>query len=210
MSIKVFAAFFLLMLLPLSACGENKTTTQDSDGGIMQWDSPPEMTIDADTEYLVTIETSHGTMKGRLFPDIAPIAVNNFVFLAKQGYFDGLIVHRIVKGFVLQSGDPTGTGTGGPGYQIQDDPVPDDRNYLKGSFAMANKGVPGTGGSQFFITLDDLTGRLPKQYALFGLVEEGLDVVDAINDVETEVGSSGENSKPTEDVRIISITIEEK
>ena len=176
----------------------------------MQWDSPPEMTIDADTEYLVTVETTHGTMKGRLFPDIAPIAVNNFVFLAKQGYFDGLIVHRIVKGFVLQSGDPTGTGTGGPGYQIQDDPVPADSNYVKGAFAMANKGVPGTGGSQFFITLDDLTGRLPKQYALFGVVEEGLDVIDAINDVETTVGSSGENSKPTEDVRVLSVTVEER
>ncbi len=210
MSIRVFAAIFLLMLLPLYACGDDKATTQDSDGGIMQWDSPPEMAIDADTEYLVTIETTHGTMKGRLFPDIAPIAVNNFVFLARQGYFDGLIVHRIVKGFVLQSGDPTGTGTGGPGYQIPDDPVPADRNYVKGSFAMANKGVPGTGGSQFFITLNDLTGRLPKQYALFGVVEEGLEVIDAINNVETSVGSSGEKSQPTEDVRLLSVTIEER
>ena len=201
---------FLLMLLPLSACGEDESQSQTPDGGTMQWDAPPEMTIDAEVEYLVTVETTHGTMKGRLFPEAAPNAVNNFVFLARQGYFDGLKIHRIVKGFVLQSGDPTGTGTGGPGYNIQDDPVPADLNYVKGTFAMANKGTANSGGSQFFITLGHLTGRLPKQYALFGVLDEGLDAVDAINDADTTTGPRGENSTPTGDVRVLKITIEEK
>ena len=210
MLIKVCATLAFLALLPLSGCVDNQSKTEEPDKTIMNWTKPPEMTIDSEIDYLITVATTHGTMKGRLFPDIAPNAVNNFVFLAKQGYFDGLIIHRIVKGFVLQSGDPTGTGTGGPGYQIQDDPIPDDYNYVKGTFAMANKGVPGTGGSQFFITLDDLSGRLPKQYALFGVVDDGFDVIDAINDVETAASSSGEKSKPVEDIRVIRITIDEQ
>lgn len=210
MLIKVCATLVFLTLLPLSGCVDNQTKIEEPGKTIMNWTKPPEMTIDSETDYLVTVETTHGTMKGRLFPAIAPNAVNNFVFLAKQGYFDGLIIHRIVKGFVLQSGDPTGTGTGGPGYQIPDDPVPADYNYVKGTFAMANKGVPGTGGSQFFITLDDLSGRLPKQYALFGVVDEGLDVIDAINAVETVASDSGENSKPIEDTRVVRITIDEQ
>ena len=210
MLIKVCATLAFLALLPLSGCVDNQSKTEEPDKIIMNWTKPPEMTIDSEIDYLVTVETTHGTMKGRLFPDIAPNAVNNFVFLAKQGYFDGLIIHRIVKGFVLQSGDPTGTGTGGPGYQIQDDPIPDDYNYVKGTFAMANKGVPGTGGSQFFITLDDLSGRLPKQYALFGVVDDGFDVIDTINDVETAASNSGEKSKPVEDIRVIRITIDEQ
>ena len=145
----------------------------------MQWDAPPEMTIDTDTEYLVTVETTHGTMSGRLFPDAAPHAVNNFVFLAKQGNFDGLVVHRIVKGFVLQSGDPTGTGTGGPGYTIEEDPIPSDLNYVKGTFAMANKGTPGSGGSQFFITYTP-TPHLNGKHTIFGEVLQGMDVALAI------------------------------
>ncbi len=209
MALKIVAAI-LFLVATLSACGEEESSSPKPDGGTMQWDAPPEMTIDTDTEYLVTVETTHGTMSGRLFPDAAPHAVNNFVFLAKQGYFDGLVVHRIVKGFVLQSGDPTGIGTGGPGYTIEEDPIPSDLNYVKGTFAMANKGTPGSGGSQFFITLDDLTGRLPKQYALFGVLDEGLDTVDKINDVETNVGPSGEKSSPAEDVRILKVTVEER
>ena len=127
MTLKIVAAI-LLLVATLSACSEEESSSPKPDGGTMQWDAPPEMTIDTDTEYLVTVETTYGTMSGRLFPDAAPHAVNNFVFLAKQGYFDGLVVHRIVKGFVLQSGDPTGTGTGGPGYTIEEDPIPSDLN----------------------------------------------------------------------------------
>jgi cyclophilin family peptidyl-prolyl cis-trans isomerase len=137
----------------------------------------PEITIDTNAVYRATIATNKGTIVADLDARIAPITVNNFVALAGDGYYDGLTFHRVEPGFVIQGGCPEGSGRGGPGYRFADEPVQGD--YIKGALAMANAG-PDTNGSQFFVCLDNLSGRLPKQYNLFGQVVEGIDVVDAI------------------------------
>jgi cyclophilin family peptidyl-prolyl cis-trans isomerase len=136
----------------------------------------PEPQTDASKIYRTTIKTDKGDIVMDLDPSIAPNTVNNFVGLARQGYYDGLTFHRVEPGFVIQGGCPEGTGRGGPGYQFADEPV--QGQYRAGSVAMANAG-PNTNGSQFFICLDDQP-RLPKQYNLFGNVVEGLDVVRSI------------------------------
>jgi peptidyl-prolyl cis-trans isomerase B (cyclophilin B) len=136
--------------------------------------NPPAMDIDENTIYRVTITTEKGEIVADLDPRIAPKTVNNFVSLARQGFYDGLTFHRVEPGFVIQGGCPEGTGRGGPGYRFEDEPV--QGNYRQGALAMANAG-PDTNGSQFFVCLEDLTGRLPKQYNLFGHVVSGLDAV---------------------------------
>jgi peptidyl-prolyl cis-trans isomerase B (cyclophilin B) len=133
----------------------------------------PEQQTDTSKLYRTTIETDKGTIVLDLDPSIAPNTVNNFVGLARQGFYDGLTFHRVEPGFVIQGGCPEGTGRGGPGYRFADEPV--QGQYRAGSVAMANAG-PGTNGSQFFICLDDQPG-LPKQYNLFGTVVDGMDVV---------------------------------
>lgn len=169
---------------------------------------PPAMTIDKSKKYIATIVTNKGTMKAELYADNAPISVNNFVFLANDHFYDNVIFHRIVKGFVIQGGDPTGLGTGGPGYKFADEPTSFTRNYEKGTLAMANSGA-NTNGSQFFICLDNLTAsnKLPKMYNIFGKVTDGLDVVDKIAATPTAKGASGENSTPTERVFMQTVTI---
>ena len=137
---------------------------------------PPAMDIDLDTIYRVTITTPRGEIVADLDPKLAPKTVNNFVGLARQGFYDGLTFHRVEPGFVIQGGCTEGTGRGGPGYRFEDEPV--QGNYRQGALAMANAG-PDTNGSQFFVCLVDLTGRLPKQYNLFGHVVSGMDVVEA-------------------------------
>jgi cyclophilin family peptidyl-prolyl cis-trans isomerase len=132
------------------------------------------MQIDQSTVYRVTITTPRGDIVMDLDPKLAPNTVNNFVALARDGYYDGLTFHRVEPGFVIQGGCPEGSGRGGPGYRFADEPVQGE--YTPGAVAMANAG-PDTNGSQFFICLDDLTGRLPKQYNLFGYVVDGMDVV---------------------------------
>jgi len=138
--------------------------------------SPPEMQIDLDKIYNVTIATDRGTIVMDLDPRLAPATVNNFVTLARGGFYDKLTFHRVVDGFVIQGGCPEGTGTGGPGYKFADEPVQGD--YTQGAVAMANAG-PDTNGSQFFICLEDLVGRLDKNYNLFGHVTDGMDTVSA-------------------------------
>lgn len=177
----------------------------------MQWPSPPPMTIDQDREYAATIKTNFGEIEVQLFAQDAPLAVNNFVFLARQGFYDGVKFHRVVKGFVIQSGDPTGTGAGGPGYKFADEKV--TRDYVAGMLVMANSG-PNTNGSQFFITLADLSASqppLPKNYTIFGQVTGGFDVVQKIEDVPVTASAAlrGELSSPTVDVNIDTLTIEE-
>jgi len=167
----------------------------------MQWSNPPPMTIDQNKQYTATIKTNYGDIVLQLFPKDAPLAVNNFVFLARQGFYNGVKFHRVVKGFVIQGGDPTGTGTGGPGYRFADEKVTKD--YIAGTLAMANAGSD-TNGSQFFITLTDLRGSLEKKYTIFGQVTSGFDVVQKIGDVPVK------GSSPVKDVLIDSITIEEK
>ncbi|MFZ6036319.1 MAG: peptidylprolyl isomerase [Patescibacteria group bacterium] len=133
----------------------------------------------------IRLQTNKGTIVFELFSDEAPETVSNFVYLAEAGYYDGLTFHRVVPGFVIQGGDPTGTGAGGPGYQFADEPV--RRAYDAGIVAMANAG-PDTNGSQFFIMLED-NDSLPKAYTIFGIVTEGMDVVRHImvGDVMTRV-----------------------
>lgn len=166
-----------------------------------KFDAVPEMLIDPEKTYTATMVTSKGTMEILLDPHAAPNTVNSFVFLARWHYFDGIVFHRIIPGFVLQGGDPTGSGSGGPGYRFNDE-LPKAGRYEVGSLAMANAG-PNTNGSQFFVISGPDGVRLPPLYALFGKVVKGLDVVATINDVGSPSG------KPREDVVIESVTISE-
>jgi cyclophilin family peptidyl-prolyl cis-trans isomerase len=161
------------------------------------------MVIDPAKRYVATMVTSHGTMVIALDPLAAPKTVNNFVFLARYHYYDGVIFHRIIPGFVLQGGDPLGTGTGGPGYKFADE-LPKAGQYRVGSLAMANAG-PNTNGSQFFIISGPDGVGLPPLYALFGAVVSGGEVVETIN----AIGTPGAG-RPKEKVTIESVTIEEK
>ena len=136
--------------------------------------SSPEMEIDTDKLYDVTIATGKGDILMELDPQLAPKTVNNFVSLARNGYYDGLTFHRVVPEFVIQGGDPEGTGRGGPGYQFEDEPVKGD--YIEGAVAMANSG-PNTNGSQFFICTVDDRHKLDKKYNLFGFMMKGMSVV---------------------------------
>ena len=158
------------------------------------------MGIDPAKRYTATMDTSMGTMVIALDPIKAPKTVNSFVFLALNHYFDGIIFHRIINGFVCQGGDPTGTGRGGPGYRF-DDELPKAGEYKIGSFAMANAG-PNTNGSQFFIISGPDGCRLPPAYALFGQVVKGLEVVEAMQSVPTAAGD-----RPKTDVVINTVTI---
>lgn len=160
---------------------------------------PPEMAIDPKKSYTATIETSAGTMTAELFAAEAPKTVNNFVFLARDGFYNGVIFHRVIRGFMIQGGDPKGTGTGGPGYQFQDEPV--KRPYKRGTLAMANAG-PNTNGSQFFVMHADYA--LPPNYTIFGKLTEGEAVIDTIATART-----GSQDRPVEPVEIRSIAIEE-
>ena len=138
---------------------------------------PPDMQIDDTKLYRVTIDTSGGPIVMELDPQLAPSSVNNFVALARQGYYDGLTFHRVVPEFVIQGGCPQGSGAGGPGYKFADEPVRGE--YTLGAVAMANAG-PDTNGSQFFVCIDDCTSKLAKSYNLFGYVTEGMDVATAV------------------------------
>jgi cyclophilin family peptidyl-prolyl cis-trans isomerase len=164
------------------------------------------MKIDAKKTYTAVMHTTMGDMTFMLLPKEAPMTVNNFVFLARDGYYNDVVFHRIVKGFMIQSGDPTGTGAGTPGYRFQDEPV--TRQYVRGTLAMANAG-PNTNGSQFFVIHKDY--ELKPNYTIFGYVTEGLDVLDKIASIPViKNPTTGESSKPTQEVKITSIDITEK
>ena len=168
-----------------------------------KFDAPPPMCIDPDQRYTAEMVTSKGTMTIALDPAAAPKTVNNFVFLARYHYFDGVGFHRVIPGFVLQGGDPQGTGMGGPGYKFEDE-LPKPGRYELGSLAMANAG-PNTNGSQFFIISGPSGMQLPPKYSLFGKVVSGLDVVAAID----ALGTPGAG-KPKEKIIMESVTITEK
>lgn len=158
------------------------------------------MGIDPSKRYTATMETSMGTIVIALDPINAPKTTNNFVFLALNHYYDGIIFHRIIKGFVCQGGDPQGSGMGGPGYRFEDE-LPKPGKYSIGSLAMANAG-PNTNGSQFFIISGQSGCALPPLYSLFGQVVKGLDVVEAMQNVDTDG-----RDRPKTDVVINSVTI---
>jgi peptidylprolyl isomerase len=161
---------------------------------------PPELGIDPAKRYTATIDTTLGELVVALDAAGAPKTVNNFVFLALNHYYDDVIFHRIINGFMCQGGDPTGTGTGGPGYRFEDE-LPKPGRYEVGSVAMANAG-PNTNGSQFFIVSGPNGVGLPPLYSLFGKVVKGLDVVDSMQRVQTD-----RKDRPQNDVVIKSVTI---
>jgi len=172
-----------------------------------QWSSPPAFALDGAKKYTATIKTSLGDMTADLFVGDAPMTANNFVFLAREGFYDGVIFHRIINGFMVQTGDPTGTGRGGPGYRFKDE-LGGSQGYTKGTLAMANPG-PNTQGSQFFICHGRNAESLPKNYSIFGRVTDGLDVLDKIGGVPVQRGPSGESSSPVDPPTIESIEITE-
>jgi cyclophilin family peptidyl-prolyl cis-trans isomerase len=164
------------------------------------YDRPPEITIASGRDYHAILHTEKGSIRIKLFPEQAPATVNNFVFLAREGYFDGTTFHRVIKDFMVQGGDPTGTGTGGPGYHIRDEFHPDLRHDRPGILSMANAG-PNTGGSQFFITYT-ATPWLDGRHAVFGEVVEGMETVNAIRERDPQ-------RDPEPGDRIESVEIEE-
>ncbi len=183
------------------AAGENSVAHQ-------QWKEAPAMVIDPAKRYTATIETNKGSFDVEFYPDDAPRTVNNFVCLARAGFYDGTPVHRIIPGFVIQGGDPTGTGSGSPGYRFEDEAI--SKEYSKGILAMANSG-PNTNGSQFFVVLGDLRGQLPKNYTIFGNVIAGEETVDAI--ASTPIAPNprtGERSSPTETITLERVSIKEE
>lgn len=175
-------------------------------GSIPQWSQAPANVVDAAKTYTATVATSKGTFVIDLLPKVAPVAVNNFVCLARAGFYDGVIFHRVVPGFVIQGGDPTGTGGGGPGYEFAEEP-PVSRDYTRGTVAMAKTRDPNTTGSQFFVCLADVA--LPKEYTLFGEVASGMETVDAIAAVPLGPNDQGDVSLPVEPITIQTVTIAE-
>jgi cyclophilin family peptidyl-prolyl cis-trans isomerase len=165
-----------------------------------QWNTPPQMQIDPKKKYKARMETDNGTMVIELFADKAPKTVNNFVFLAREGYYEGIIFHRVIADFMVQGGDPTGRGSGGPGYKFEDEFHPSLKHDKQGVLSMANAG-PGTNGSQFFITHIP-TPHLNNKHSVFGQVVEGLDVLMSI-----EPRDPSRSDAPA--VKIKKITIEE-
>ncbi len=143
-----------------------------------QWDNPPALQIDPAKTYLVTIETARGSIELELYPQYAPKTVNNFVFLTQEGFYDGIKFHRVIDSFMVQGGDPTGSGRGGPGYRFEDEFAGNTLRHDIGSISMANAG-PNTNGSQFFITHAPQS-HLDNKHTVFGKVVAGQDVVNAI------------------------------
>ncbi|WP_248925558.1 peptidylprolyl isomerase [Paenibacillus hamazuiensis] len=193
-----------------AAAGSAQGQTGNQQGQQKSWSKPPEMKIDPNKSYQATVKTSKGTFKVELFAKDAPKTVNNFVFLSKEGFYNDVVFHRIMKTFMVQTGDPTGTGRGGPGYQFEDE-LKSPYKYEPGIVAMANAG-PNTNGSQFFICTGEDSKNLNKMpnYTIFGKVIEGMDIVQAIAATPVQASATGEMSSPKEKVTIQSIEITEK
>jgi peptidyl-prolyl cis-trans isomerase B (cyclophilin B) len=167
-----------------------------------KYDKPADMKIDPKKTYTATIDTSEGKIVVQLFPDKAPQTVNSFVFLAKEGFYNGLIFHRVIKDFMIQGGDPTGTGMSGPGYNVKAEF--NDTKHVRGVLSMARAQDPDSAGSQFFI-MHGTNAGLDNKYTAFGKVTEGLEVVDKIATTETDG-----RDRPVKPMTIKTVTIDEK
>jgi len=206
----------LLVLITFISCSNESDTLNESvqlnsneqEGDVLSnnkvYDSMPDMNIDISKKYTAVIKTSMGDMSIEFFTEDAPITVNNFINLSRDGYYDNVIFHRVISGFMIQGGDPSGTGHGEmgkyPGYKFEDE-LNNQRSYDKGILAMANAG-PDTNGSQFFIM--HVNYPLPYQYTIFGFVTDGLDVIDKIASVQT-----GDGDKPVNDIVIETVEVKE-
>ena len=206
----------LLALITFISCSNESDTLNESvqlnaneqEGDVLSnnkvYYSMPEMNIDISKKYTAVIKTSMGDMSIEFFTEDAPMTVNNFINLSRDGYYDNVIFHRVISGFMIQGGDPSGTGHGEmgkyPGYKFEDE-LNNQRSYDKGILAMANAG-PDTNGSQFFIM--HVNYPLPYQYTIFGFVTDGLEVIDKIASVET-----GDGDKPVNDVIIETVEVKE-
>ena len=203
-----------ILLVFLTACSVEATETQNVDETVIEgvsqmsnkvYTNPPAMQIDMTKKYQAIIETSLGDITVNLFTETAPNTVNNFISLSRDNYYDQVIFHRVISGFMIQGGDPSGTGHGDmgkyPGYKF-DDELDNPQNYEKGILAMANAG-PNTNGSQFFIMHNDYP--LPYQYTIFGIVINGLDIVDKIGNSTTN-----DSDKPLEDIVITNVQVLEE
>jgi cyclophilin family peptidyl-prolyl cis-trans isomerase len=193
---------------PAAGTGDSAAVSADcppvdgADEQTQQFDAAPPTCLEAEATYEAVVTTNQGEFTILLDPDSAPVAANNFVFLARNQYFDDTICHRIIPNFVVQCGDPTGTGTGGPGYTIVDEP-PAPGAYEIGSIAMAKTAAPDSGGSQFFIITGSDGAALPPEYSLFGQVTDGFDTTVAA--MAAAGTPSGEPSQPVEiqSIRIV-------
>jgi cyclophilin family peptidyl-prolyl cis-trans isomerase len=206
---KYITIIFLSITLLMTGCaGQSSSTPAVSSAKPRTYSAPPAMQIDTSKNYVATIETSSGSFKIKLLATETPNTVNNFVFLSRDGYYNGIIFHRIIKTFMIQTGDPTGTGSGGPGYKFADE-LPPKHSYDPGIVAMANGG-PNTNGSQFFICTgqDAISLNNYPNYTQFGQVIEGMDVVQKIASVDV-VSTGREVSKPVNPPVIKNITITE-
>lgn len=210
--------FLVTLALILCGCGASTATpaptptsvpaptSAPAASGARGFAHPPAMTIDKNATYNAVVATTDGTFTMHLLPKSAPVAVNSFVFLARHHFYNGIVFHRIISGFMVQTGDPTGTGTGGPGYTLPIEPV--HQKYALGTVAMANTGQPHSNGSQFFIVVGPQGESLPPNYTIFGQVTSGMTVVQKI--AATPVGpnsSTGEASSPLKTVKMTSIRI---
>ena len=211
----------LAALVLLAGCGSSQasnqsqaskqpsasTSTPAASSNPLHFTAPPPMTIDTKRRYTATVETTDGTFTIQLLPKLAPLTVNNFIFLARHHYFDGNLFHRIIQNFMVQTGDPTGSGSGGPGYEIRDE-LHKVMRYVAGTVAMANLGQKDTNGSQFFIVTGSQALGLAPTYTIFGRVIHGMNVVYKIaNTPVTTNLATGEPSQPLVKVLMKRVTI---
>jgi len=217
---KARAVLLLVSLFLLTGCTKNTAddegviegiTSVPKDGTVIEDQqepamkprpTQPQMQIDTEKTYTAVLTTSEGEITVKLFAKQTPITVNNFVALAKDGYYNGTTFHRVIAEFMIQGGDPKGDGTGGPGYTFADEPF--EGEYMRGTVAMANAG-PNTNGSQFFIMHQDYP--LPKNYVIFGEVTKGIEVVDTIAEAPVRPSPTGEPSVPLNPVVVSSVIV---
>ena len=207
---KVYFMLITLLMLSVAGCASKAPIVSQPEVQAKTWSSPPAMQIDQKKPYHAVIHTNLGDISIKLFPEDAPKTVNNFVFLTSNHFYDGVKFHRVMKTFMIQTGDPKGDGTGGPGYKFADE-LSSKHTYVPGVVAMANAGK-NTNGSQFFIGSGADIANLDQNpnYTIFGQVDGGMDIVEKIASIKVGPNPSGEQSSPLDSVYMKSVEILEK